>query len=470
MPRIEFQGQIHEFPDSFTDEQIAEALRSESGVGKMLPAHVDKYKAKQERKAALRATLAAGKNLPGMPFGLSEANREMPAALGAVGGMYGGPPGAALGGMAGKALQYGTNPMLGEEQPQGQAPMNILGEGGLQGLLQGGGDLAAWGLNNVGRAAYPLMRDAMRVPAKVWNDFPEVDAIAEALRRRISPEPGPEMAGTVRAGRLRELMGRRTARAVDDAVAGGAKGIRPDRIAYGPEMNKVRQTLDDGTAAITDVKQIDDLVQNELLARHPNEIVTGGEYPTARVQIGDPNAALLGQKPKFANIRAQGPPTEVVSTPNYIPLDQAHAVRQYAGKVAWSGPGDDIGTMARGASASNWKLYNEGQWRAISKEMERIVPGFKNMNLETQKAIALEQAMKAAESPAKDAAISHNIAHGILKMFRGPKAVGKAALAAQAIGKSNRTPVAAEALRQAPRGISEILRYLSSPSDSTSQY
>ena len=57
-------------------------------------------KAKQERKAALRATLAAGKNLPGMPFGLSEANREMPAALGAVGGMYGGPPGAALGGMA----------------------------------------------------------------------------------------------------------------------------------------------------------------------------------------------------------------------------------------------------------------------------------------------------------------------------------------------------------------------------------
>jgi len=72
----------------------------------MLPAHVDKYKAKQERKAALRATLSAGKNLPGMPFGLSEANREMHAALGAVGGMYGGPPGAALGGMAGKALQY----------------------------------------------------------------------------------------------------------------------------------------------------------------------------------------------------------------------------------------------------------------------------------------------------------------------------------------------------------------------------
>ena len=104
MPRIEFQGQIHEFPDSFTDEQIAEALRSESGIGKMLPAHADKYKAKQERKAALRATLAAGKNLPGMPFGLSEANREMPAALGAVGGMYGGPPGAALGGMAGKGL------------------------------------------------------------------------------------------------------------------------------------------------------------------------------------------------------------------------------------------------------------------------------------------------------------------------------------------------------------------------------
>ena len=143
MPRIEFQGQIHEFPDSFTDEQIAEALRSESGVGKMLPAHKDKYMAKQERKAALRATLAAGKNLPigmgplnpGQIPSLSQANREMPAALGAVGGAFGGVPGAALGGMAGKALQYGTNPMLGEEQPQGQAPMNILGEGGLQGLF-----------------------------------------------------------------------------------------------------------------------------------------------------------------------------------------------------------------------------------------------------------------------------------------------------------------------------------------------
>ena len=443
MPRIEFQGQIHEFPDSFTDEQIAEALRSETGAGKMLPAHADKYKAKQDRKAALRATLAAGKNLPGMPFGLSEANREMPAALGAVGGMYGGPPGAALGGMAGKALQYGTNPLLGEEQPQGQAPMNILGEGGLQGLLQGGGDLAAWGLNNVGKAALPLMQHALKASKNVFKEFPGINPAEVALEHGIRPQPGIEMRGSQAAEGVRINAANATDQAIDDAWRNGYSGATPNEIAFGPGMRNIKRSLDRGPAPITDPAQLEDLILGEFLAKHPNQSFRGVNTPSV------PNGRIVLQN---------------VMTP-----PRMNELRQAAGAQAFAGPEKAQGVMARGATASNYKLYNEGLWKNITREMEKNVPGFTELNFETQKAMALEKAMRAIENPG-GSELPPGMWQAAVKMLRGTNVTRKAALAAQAIGKSNRTPVAAEALRQAPRGISEILRYLSSPSDSTSQY
>lgn len=451
MPRIEFQGQIHEFPDSFTDEQIAEALRSESGVGKMLPAHKDKYKAKQERKAALRATLAAGKNLPigmgplnpGQIPSLSQANREMPAALGAVGGAFGGVPGAALGGMAGKALQYGTNPMLGEEQPQGQAPMNILGEGGLQGLLQGGGDLAAWALNNTGRAALPLMQHALKAGKNVFKEFPGINPAEVALEHGIRPQPGIEMRGSQAAEGVRINAANATDQAIDDAWRGGYSGATPNEIARGPGMRAIKRSLDRGPAPITDPAQLEDLIVNEFLAKHPNASFRGVNTPSV------PNGRIVTQ--------------------NVIVPPRMNELRQAAGAQAFAGPDKAQGVMARGATASNYKLYNEGLWKNLTREMEKNVPNFKELNLETQKAMALEKAMQAIENPG-GSELPHGFWQAVVKAVRGTDVTGRAALAAQAIGKSPRTPVLAEGARQTPRGISEILRYLSSPQDSTSQY
>lgn len=431
--RIDYDGQIHEFPDDFTNEDIAKALKmvTKGGVGLMQSAHVDQYKAKQDRKAALRATLAAGKNLPGMPFGLSDANREMPAALGAAGGKLGGPPGAALGGFAGKALQYGTNPLLGEEQPQGSAPMNILGEGALQMVSQLSGDALAWLLNNASKAGLPLMQHALKAGKGVFKEFPGIDPAEVAYDAGIRPHPGVGMEGSKAAEQLRINRSMATDQAVQDAWFNGYSGATPNEIALGPGMRGIKRSLDRGPAPITDPAQLSDLIRNEFLAKHPNVSMRG----TGAGRI----------------------PLQNVITP-----PRMHELRQAAGAQAFAGPDKAQGVMARGATASNYKLYNEGLWKNLTAEMEKNIPNFKELNLETQKAMALEKAMQAIENPG-GSELPHGFWQAVVKAVRGTNVTGRASLAARAIGQSPRTPVAAEALRQTPRGLEEILRYLSQP-------
>lgn len=423
MPRIDFMGKTHEFPDSFTDEQIALALRSEIQDGKALmqSAHTDKIKSKAERKAAIRATLAAGKSLPGVPLGLSDVNEHLPAIAGMVGGAAGGIPGAALGGMAGKAAQYGMAPLIGEDSPQGSPPMNVLGEGANQGAMQGVGNVLSSGINAIGKAAYPLMKHSMKVGRKIYKDFPGVDPVDDALRHGISPEPGHAAPGTAAAEMIRDRAAQTQKNAVHSAWQGGYPGATSGQIAAGPGMRSIHQTLREGTAPVTDPSQIEDLILNEFFAAHPPGTVI------------DP---MLMNK-----------------------------MRQAAGAVAFAGPEQSAGNMARGATTSNWKLYNEGLWKNLTAEMEQHVPNFRELNLETQKAIALERAMKAVENPA-ESSLPYGFWQAVIKSIRGTKMTGKAALAAQKIGRSPRTKQAADVAQQAPRGLEEILRYLQSP-DST---
>lgn len=444
----EYMNTEHEFPDDWDEAKVSAALKSWR-ASLMRTTHGlaadQKASEKNDRKAALRATIAAARNMPNpalggaaVPFTVSDINRELPAALGMAGGALGGPPGAALGGFAGKAIQYGTNPMLGEDQPQGSAPMNILGEGALQTGAQLSGDALAWLLKNAGRAGLPLMQHALKAGKGVFKEFPGIDPAEVAYDAGIRPQPGVGMQGSKAAEQLRINRAMATDQAVQDAWFNGYSGATPREIARGPGMRGIRKSLKRGTAPITDPAQLEDLIQNEFFAAHPN-----------------------------VSLRGKG--SGQIPLQNVITPPRMQEMRQAAGAQAFAGPDKSQGVMARGATASNYKLYNEGLWKNLTAEMEKNIPNFSELNLETQKAMALEKAMQAIENPG-GSELPHGFWQAVVKAVRGTNVTGRASLAAKAIGQSNRTPVAAEALRQTPRGFAEILRYLSSPSDSTSQH
>lgn len=101
--------------------------------------------------------------------------RVMPSVGGLVGGIAGGIPGAAVGGAVGKAVEQAV--LRGHGDPSvPSAPFDqakaMATEGGVQGVLQGTGQVAA---ATAGRMAKWLMnRATTRVSAKLMRDFPEL--------------------------------------------------------------------------------------------------------------------------------------------------------------------------------------------------------------------------------------------------------------------------------------------------------
>ena len=165
MKRIEFEGKVHEFPDDFTDTDISAALAQVKASPAVVSSRTTPLAARAAQVPAWLANM--------LPAGGGMAGAAMGAPLGPLGAVLGGIGGAMAGGAAGEA---------GREAATGQAidPGQIAREGGMQGVYQAAGGLAARPLS---WAARNLMRGAARIPADVYQYFPDV--VETLLKERI---------------------------------------------------------------------------------------------------------------------------------------------------------------------------------------------------------------------------------------------------------------------------------------------
>jgi len=237
MPKqVEFDGQIHEFPDDFSDADIAAAL----GGGAQKPSSwVD---------AAVNALPTIG----GLAGGAIGGAGGTAFGLG-IGGVPGAVGGAALGGGAGEAAKELINRFRGADAPTSSldAAKNIGASGAVQGAGELAGQGAAAALRPVAKGVYGL---ALR-PAKALRDkYGLGNLIEEGFANRIMPTAGgvAKAEGKVAESRAAQ---RGMAQAYDQ---GGGAALTPTKAAktgVGP-LVKEAQAAEAATGAPANTRKI----------------------------------------------------------------------------------------------------------------------------------------------------------------------------------------------------------------------
>jgi hypothetical protein len=258
MPKeIEFDGVVHEFPDDFTDDDIAAAL----GGGQSEPAQ--------------------GKSLT------QKAADMLPMAGGMVGSLVGGGiPGAALGGAAGQGygqLLKHLGEIPGAVMDVGRNLMNPATRGatiqggmegmtkgvkdaGISGAIQGGSEAVGGVLAKGMKAAAPRLMQSMVKPSKAIRDsFPTV---AQDMVDRGVAIGGK--AGQPKVGKLLTKAGNAVNEKLQLAQRLGAKPIDMNDVI--PSLQSVAQKVAkeplDGSAKLAEVTEIG----GRLRQQHPNPI------------------------------------------------------------------------------------------------------------------------------------------------------------------------------------------------------
>ena len=141
--------------------------------------------------------------------------QNLPSVGGMVGGLMGGIPGAAAGGALGAGLHRADEVLLGGKplpEPM-DAAGEVLGQGALQGALEGGGQLIGGALRMLGRGAY---RAGLLPLTQVTGKYGDV--VKTGIENGIPASQG----GLVKATNLRNVRKGAKDAAVAAAEAGGA--------------------------------------------------------------------------------------------------------------------------------------------------------------------------------------------------------------------------------------------------------
>lgn len=217
MKRIEFGGQIHEFPDDFSDDEISAALSSESPrtmMGRGGPIAVRRETPSQFAGNVTGAFPLAGALIMG---GMGAAGGPTsPATV---------PSLAGLGAAGGEAFRQHTNRalnrMFGLSIPVPETPLQASMAMGTQAAIGVGSEFGGQAVTGMAAKAAPtlarwLYSSGLRVPAKVAGEFGDV--AATGLRERIPVGEAQKFTGSAKArGALKGSTAER------DAIIAGAQ-------------------------------------------------------------------------------------------------------------------------------------------------------------------------------------------------------------------------------------------------------
>lgn len=243
--RIEFNGQVHEFPDDFTDADIAAALDSGGPP------------TSQQSTTPMGGWLPTAGGMVGSLVGTAGGALLTPL-MGPAGIMAGRTLGAGLGGALGKGAE-----MFLDDKPDSFS--DVASQMGGAGLQQGGAELAGGMLGKaVGKFAPRLMQSALKPSKAIRNEFGNV--AETAVKRGIPISKGGER----KVGKLIEASANKTNAAISQAQNAGARPIAMQDVV--PSLQAVAQKVAkeplDAGAKLQDISDIG----GRLLQQHPNPI------------------------------------------------------------------------------------------------------------------------------------------------------------------------------------------------------